>query len=123
MTLFRDPIVSWGGKEVGGIVVSHASGITDAVMRVLAVSNKKKRAFTILPLVEVAPPTLQQVADHVGVDIVNAYLQQTEWLTEGQTYNELTAERQNAIIANPQGFATAATNAAQSAQTTEQEAE
>jgi len=109
MTLFRDPTVSWGGVEVGGLRISHMSHIDAAVTQVIAASKQKKKAVTVLPLVEAAPVvfTIEQIIEHIGADAVNAYLIQTTWLSEGQTAADLNEQQQSAITANPDGFASA----------------
>jgi len=51
LVLYCDPEVLWGGKETGGVRVSHASHIDKPVSRMLAVTRGRKKLFTILPLV------------------------------------------------------------------------
>lgn len=60
MTLFRDPSVTWGGMEVGGIRISHMSHITEPVVMALTATKKARKPYRVLPLVEVAPPPVQQ---------------------------------------------------------------
>ena len=50
LTIYRDPKVRWAGKEVGGIRVSHMSGIDKAVQLSLAESQGKSSSHTIAPL-------------------------------------------------------------------------
>lgn len=50
VVVFRDPGVVYAGEKVGGIVISHASGITSTQRHVLAVSRGKTRLFTVEPL-------------------------------------------------------------------------
>jgi len=53
-TLVGDPTVVFGGKQVGGIRVSHVSGIT-APLTVLLTTSRSKRAETIIqPIAEQA---------------------------------------------------------------------
>jgi len=57
MTLYRDDAVQFGGVAVGGIRISHMSGITSAVTMPLTVTKAVRRAFTVKPLAEErAPP-------------------------------------------------------------------
>lgn len=58
MTLYRDPSVTWGGMEVGGIRISHMSDITEPVVMALTATKKARKPFRVLPLV-VEPPKAQ----------------------------------------------------------------
>ena len=49
-TLYRDPSAPWGGAEVGGVRISHATGIDKPTKYVMAESKHKKKAITVLPL-------------------------------------------------------------------------
>ncbi len=51
MTLYRDPKVTWGGMEVGGIRISHMSHIEEKTVVVLTASSKTRKPFTVAPLV------------------------------------------------------------------------
>lgn len=50
LTIFNDTTVKWGGKEVGGIRVSHMSHITSAVRVNLMVTRGKREMFVVEPL-------------------------------------------------------------------------
>lgn len=50
MTLFCDPTVTWAGVKVGGIRISHLSGISEPRVFVLTQARGKKTEVTILPL-------------------------------------------------------------------------
>lgn len=51
MTIYRDPKVKWGGMEVGGIRVSHMTGIDQKVVMALTESKVGgKKPYTVLPL-------------------------------------------------------------------------
>jgi hypothetical protein len=50
MTLFNNPEVKYGGQDVGGIQISHMSGVPKAFTIALAVSRGKKVNFTVQPL-------------------------------------------------------------------------
>ena len=52
LTLYRDDTVKYGGDEVGGIRISHASGITEPMRALETISKGKRRAITIQPLEE-----------------------------------------------------------------------
>lgn len=50
LTLYNDPDVTWAGKKVGGIRVSHMSDIDKKISINLSASKTSKRAHTVLPL-------------------------------------------------------------------------
>ena len=52
LTLYADTSVKFGGVAVGGIRISHASGITEAQSLMLTETRGKKKLFTVQPLVE-----------------------------------------------------------------------
>ncbi|MDH2313382.1 hypothetical protein [Methylobacterium brachiatum] len=52
MTLYRDDAVQFGGAAVGGIRISHMSGITSAVTMALTVTRASRKPFTVKPLAE-----------------------------------------------------------------------
>ena len=57
MTLYRDPAVKFGGMDVGGIRVSHMSGITKRIVVALTVTRGKRAPYTVEPLPDDAPTT------------------------------------------------------------------
>lgn len=113
MTLFRDPSVTWGGMEVGGIRISHMSHIESKTVVVLTATKKARKPFTVLPLV-VAPKkprrtfasVLAEVKDRLasahdedGVDLVLASEDATLLRTKGSesVQSELNAAAQTAM--------------------------
>jgi hypothetical protein len=57
MTLYRDDAVQFGGVAVGGIRISHMSGISSAVTMALTEKRASRKPFTVKPLPEErAPP-------------------------------------------------------------------
>lgn len=54
MTLYRDPKVKWGGMEVGGIRISHMTGIDAPITMMLTQTQKARAPFKVSPL---AAPT------------------------------------------------------------------
>lgn len=56
LTLYRDPAVRFGGMDVGGIRVSHMSGIDKPMTLVLSVSKGKRAPYVVKPLADDAPP-------------------------------------------------------------------
>lgn len=51
VTLYRDPKVTWGGMEVGGIRISHASHIERDMVIALTETKKSRKPFIVKPLV------------------------------------------------------------------------
>lgn len=54
MTLFRNPEVKWGGVRVGGIQISHLSGLDEPKTFMITLSRGKRVEITILPLASVS---------------------------------------------------------------------
>ena len=60
MTLFTDPAVMYGGVKIGGIRISHLSGLKTPRSYMLAMSRGKRSEVTIHPIAEMpeqATPT------------------------------------------------------------------
>lgn len=55
MTLYRDASVTWGGMEVGGIRISHMSGMEQPMVLALTATKKARKPYRVLPLVVEAP--------------------------------------------------------------------
>lgn len=55
LTLYREPSIRFGKEEVGGIRISHMSGITGRVETKVQVSRGKREKFTVDPLPDAAP--------------------------------------------------------------------
>jgi hypothetical protein len=56
VTLFRDPSVTYGGIQVGGIRVSHLSGIDGPLSIALTVTRQKRAPYKVQPLVAAPAP-------------------------------------------------------------------
>lgn len=50
LTLFRNPLVKFAGEAVGGIQISHASDIPEAVQIALTETRGKRKPFRVEPL-------------------------------------------------------------------------
>ena len=50
MTLYNDPEVVYAGVKVGGIRISHISGITEPRVFIMTLTRGKKREITIEPI-------------------------------------------------------------------------
>lgn len=57
LTLFRNPNIKFGGEEVGGIEISHMTGIDGPLTVALTAAKGKKKPFTVQPLAAPAPYT------------------------------------------------------------------
>ena len=55
MTLYCDPKVKFGGKDVGGIRISHMSGLSEPKTMALTDTRASRKPFTVNPLVVVEP--------------------------------------------------------------------
>lgn len=55
MTIYRDPSVMFGGMQVGGIRISHMSGIDKPLTMALTATKAKRALFTVKPLVIAKP--------------------------------------------------------------------
>jgi hypothetical protein len=62
VTLFRDPTVMYGGIQVGGIRVSHLSGIDGPLSIALTVTRQKRAPYKVQPLKAAAPAAAPPVA-------------------------------------------------------------
>jgi hypothetical protein len=51
LTLFRDPSIRFGKDAVGGIRISHATGITEPMEIALTVTRGQRKPFVVEPLV------------------------------------------------------------------------
>lgn len=68
MTLYTDPTVRFGGKEVGGIRVSHLSHIDKKQTYMLTASKGQKKTYTVEPLPADAPTTEPHPDWHALID-------------------------------------------------------
>lgn len=50
MTIYRDPKVKWGGMEVGGIRISHMTGIEKPETMALTETRSARKPYTVQPL-------------------------------------------------------------------------
>lgn len=50
MTIYRDPKVKWGGMEVGGIRISHMTGLEKPEVMALTETRSARKPYTVKPL-------------------------------------------------------------------------
>lgn len=55
LTLYRDPKVKFGGMEVGGVRISHMSGMDKPMTMALTASRAKRAPYTVKPLEDTTP--------------------------------------------------------------------
>lgn len=67
MTIYRDPSVMFGGMQVGGIRISHMSGIDKPLTMALTATKAKRAIFTVRPLT-IAKPEPEKPADPPTMD-------------------------------------------------------
>lgn len=63
MTLYRDPAVKFGGMDVGGIRVSHMSGIDKPLKIALAVSKGRRAMYVVQPLPDAEPKPVKDIGN------------------------------------------------------------
>ena len=52
MTLYRDPTIKFGGETVGGIRISHMTGLDKPMQVALTVTRGKRKPYSVEPLTE-----------------------------------------------------------------------
>lgn len=80
MTLYRDPAVTWGGLEVGGIRISHLSHIDREITLALTATKKARKPYTVKPLVADGEP----MAPLLAPDGRLVQVKQRAWLAAAQ---------------------------------------
>lgn len=95
MTLFCDPEVLWAGVKVGGIRISHLSGIDKPKTFLLTQTRGKKAEVTILPIQQLSAAdqayvadAKKQIAEAPSMEVLNAI---------GFVLKEKSAEIQDAV--------------------------
>jgi hypothetical protein len=68
LTLYREPMIKFGGQTVGGIRISHMSHIDGPVEVLAQVTRGKREKFTVQPLPDAtpAPTTDPATADRIA---------------------------------------------------------
>lgn len=72
LTLYRDPSVKYGGLEVGGVRISHASHIDREHSLMLTESKAKRKPHKVAPIPASALPAAAAPADDVKDSIAKA---------------------------------------------------
>lgn len=63
LTLYRDPDVKFGAQEVGGIRISHMSGIAKSLKLALTVTKGKRANYVVQPLADEPARAAQKPAE------------------------------------------------------------
>lgn len=73
LTLYREPSIRFGKDEVGGIRISHMSGITGPVETKAQVTRGKRETFRVEPLPDTpAGPTPTELAEQIVAALADA---------------------------------------------------
>lgn len=76
LTIYRNPDIMFGPNKVGGIEISHMSGIDSAKTVPLTVTRGRKKNFKVEPLIETnaptAAPTLALEDAAAWLELINA---------------------------------------------------
>lgn len=63
LTLFNDPSVKFGGIAVGGIRISHMSGLNEPKALMLTTTRSKRSEYVVKPIADASPPAPAQPPD------------------------------------------------------------
>ena len=96
MTIYRDPKVQWGGMEVGGIRISHMTGLDKPETMALTASNRARKPYTGKPLTDVA--VQQQTGSREAADKIIANIGRAPSVAKLDQY--LNGEKVAAAIAS-----------------------
>jgi len=91
MTLFCDPSVVFGGVRVGGVRISHLSGLAETKTFMLTKTRGKKEAVTVHPIAAISPEDQKYIA--AATEELNA----AESLEELQGHGEMLKTKSKAI--------------------------
>ena len=72
MTLYRDPTVTWGGMEVGGIRISHMSHIENDMTMALTATKKARKPYTVKVLRVEQPKPAEDMAAKSAAELIAA---------------------------------------------------
>lgn len=71
LTLYGDPSVRWAGQPVGGIRISHMSGLDGPLEVPLTISRGKREKFTVQPLQQTQQqrPSIDELIEQTDGDL------------------------------------------------------
>lgn len=94
ITLFRDPEVTFGKDKVGGIKISHITGIERPLAVPLTVKRGSRKPYVVQPLIEQAPtPPASTVTPEMVAASVSVAELQAWWQTADPSLRELIEAR------------------------------
>ena len=104
MTLYRDPDVRFGGQDVGGIRVSHMSGITRRLEVALSVTRGRRAPFVVEPLADEALAPLDALVFAFNAAGITGKAERLKYSREVihrniRTAIEMTPGEMNAVVA------------------------
>jgi hypothetical protein len=75
LTLYRDPLIKFGGDPVGGIRISHASDIAEPVQIALTETRGKRKPFKVEPMAPIDPKLIAvgDAASAKGTEALRAW--------------------------------------------------
>jgi len=91
MTLYRDPEAMFGGHKVGGIRISHVSGLETARSFIVTISRGNRKPVTIQPLQSMTPE------EHAFVAAVSNDFATAATLNELQEHGKLLASKSKPV--------------------------
>lgn len=71
VTLFRDPSVTYGGIQVGGIRISHLSGLDGPLSIALTVTRQKRAPYKVQPLAPAPAPAAPAASAAPSEDLLS----------------------------------------------------
>ncbi len=97
MTLFCDPEVKWAGVKVGGIRISHLSGLEHPRTFMLTKSRGKRSEFTIQPITPSGAALAFTPKDQEYIDTARKELEDAVSMNELKGYGAMLKEKSKAI--------------------------
>lgn len=100
MTLYNDPEVKWGGVKVGGIRISHMSGL-DADLSMSLTATRGKRTPYLVKRLTVAmydPETFDQKLEAMNAAIANGKMTKDQVIAHAEKSGKLTDQQKARLI-------------------------
>lgn len=79
MTLYNDPDVKFGGVRLGGIRISHVTGINEPLEVLLTTTRSKRRPYTVQPLTPAEKPDYPQDKFDKAFPTMKEKIKSGEW--------------------------------------------
>lgn len=95
ITLFRDPEVPFGSAKVGGVRISHMSGIDEPRTIMIATKKGTRKPYTVLPLIDEPQP--QQKNDDRAAQWAREFIAKVDACRDAKTLANLIMDNQRAI--------------------------